>query len=67
MNFLVVRTSHTGSTSEEKTSWGELSDKRRFLVLETVSLFCASVLMCLRSALDALSVYSTLVLFLYKS
>lgn len=66
MNFFVVRTSHIGSTSEEKLSSEALSDIRRFLVLESTSFFCASVLMCLSSALEALSVYSALGLFLCK-
>ena len=67
MNFLEVRTSHIGSTSEDRTSSKESSDVRRFLVLETLSFFCTSVLICLRSALDALSVYSVLDFFYAKA
>lgn len=63
MNCFVVRTSHIGSRSEERTSSEELSDIRRFLVLETLSFLCASVLICLRSALEALIVYSALGFF----
>lgn len=59
MNFFVVRTSHIDSTSKRESSEA-LSDIRRFLVFEDSSFFCATVLMCLRSALEALSVYSAL-------
>ena len=67
MNFFVVRTSHIGSTSEGKTSSEEFSGARRFLVPETVSFFCTSVLICLRSALEALSVCSALGFFYGKA
>ena len=56
MNFFVVRTSHIGSTSDKSRLSDGPSDIRRFLVLEAVSLFRASVTICFRSALEALSV-----------
>lgn len=55
--FLVVRISHMGSTSEGGVSEGsEVLVLRRFLAVEVASLRCASDLMCLRSALEALRV-----------
>ena len=60
MNLFVVRMSHIGSTSIEAGSSDEISDARRFLVLEPLSFLCASALICLRSALEALSVCSAL-------
>ncbi len=49
--------SHMGSTSEGGVSEGsEVLVLRRFLAVEAASLRCASDLMCLRSALEALRV-----------
>ena len=58
MCFLVVRISHSGSMSDDGVSVGSrVSVLRRFLVVEAASLRCASDLMCLRSALDALRIW----------
>ena len=57
MNFFVVRTSHIGSTSDGRRPSEGPSNLRRFLVLETVSCFWVSIVICFRSALVALSVW----------
>ena len=54
MNFFEVRMSHTGSAWAGPISGDTGSATRRFLVIEEASFFCASVLICLRSALEAL-------------
>ncbi len=56
-NFLVVRTSHTGSSVQGLTSGDVESTARRFLVAEKRSFFWASLIIYLRSALDALRVF----------
>lgn len=56
MNFLEVRISQIGSTSEGIASGEAGSEIRRFLVVERVSFCFVLEPMCLRSALDARSV-----------
>ncbi len=60
MNFFVVRTSHSGSASASGAPEpGEVgSVARRFLVGAKTSFCRAWLLMCFKSALDALSVCS---------
>lgn len=57
MSFLVVRTSQIGAASKELFSSELYELFKRFFVVEAASLRSDSLLICLRRALEALSVW----------